>query len=86
MDADGGYIVIELKRGRAPNTVVTQTKGYVAWVKRHLAEPEQSVKGLIVARSFDNRLYYNLVDEPDVEARTYEWQLKLHKYADPGDV
>lgn len=48
-DADGNFVVIELKKGRSNQQVVGQILGYVGWVKNNLAEKDKRVRGVIVA-------------------------------------
>ncbi len=48
-DRDGGFVVIELKKGRSNQQVVGQVLSYVGWVKNNLAGKGQKVRGFIVA-------------------------------------
>lgn len=50
MDANGDLVVIELKVSRGYDRVVGQLIRYVAWIKKNLAEANQQVRGVIVAR------------------------------------
>jgi len=79
LDRQGDFVVIELKRHKAPDRVVTQVDRYIAWVKQNLAKPEQRVKGLIIARTFGSRLSHILSRRRGVRIWTYSWQLKLDK-------
>jgi len=79
LDRKGNFVVIELKRGKAPDRVVAQVDRYVAWVKEHLAQPGQRVTGLIIARSFGDRLNYALSRRRGISIWTYDWQLKFNK-------
>jgi RecB family endonuclease NucS len=47
-DADGKYVVIELKVSRGYDRVIGQLLRYMAWVKKQLS-PNQDVRGVIVA-------------------------------------
>ena len=49
-------LVIELKRGRASDSVVGQIQRYMGYVIDELAEPHQSVRGLIIAQDDDSRI------------------------------
>lgn len=49
-------LVIELKRGRASDSVVGQIQRYMGYVVDELAEPHQSVRGLIIAHEDDARI------------------------------
>ena len=49
-------MVIELKVSRGYDRVVGQLLRYMAWIKRNLAEPNQSVRGVIIAREISDDL------------------------------
>ncbi len=55
------WLVIELKRHRASDRVVGQLLRYMGWVKRHLAKPNDEVKGIIITPEIDESLRYALV-------------------------
>ena len=78
-DAEGNFMVIELKRGKAPDRVVAQVDRYMEWVDRNLARPDQRVRGLIVAGSADQRLLHTLARRKDVDLYLYDWRLKLER-------
>lgn len=48
-DADGNFVVIELKKGRSNQQVVGQILSYVGWVKNNLVVEDQKVRGIIIA-------------------------------------
>jgi len=79
-DTEGNFVVIELKRDKAPDKVVAQVDGYMEWVERNLAQSGQDVHGLIVARSLDSRLQHMLPRRPDIEVRLYDWRLELNEW------
>lgn len=78
-DAKGGLVVIELKVARGYDRVVGQLMRYVAWVKKNLAEPDQSVRGLIIARKISEDLLLACSMVPDVELFEYELSLSLRR-------
>ena len=78
-DRRGDYVVIELKKNKAPDSAVTQVNRYITWVKQHLAGPGQKVRGVIIAESHDSRLIDALARYRDIQAWTYGWSLKLDK-------
>lgn len=49
-------LVVELKKGRASDSVVGQIQRYMGYVKDELAEPDQTVAGVIIALEDDIRL------------------------------
>ena len=73
----GPYVVIELKKGREPDTVVGQTLRYMGWVEENLCEEGQSVKGLVICRERDPRLTYALKVTPNVEVKFYKASFQL---------
>ena len=73
----GPYVVIELKKGREPDTGVGQTLRYMGWVEENLCEEGQSVKGLVICRERDPRLTYALKVTPKVEVKFYKASFQL---------
>ncbi len=57
IDKNENLVVIELKAGKAGDSVCGQILGYVAWVREELAEGKK-VRGIIVASDFSDRLRY----------------------------
>jgi hypothetical protein len=49
-DKTSNFVVIELKVSRGYDRVVGQLLRYMAWIKKNLADPSQSVRGVIIAR------------------------------------
>lgn len=78
-DAKGGFVVIELKVSRGYDRVVGQLMRYVAWIKKNLAEPVQSVRGVIVAREISEDLLLACSMVPGVELFEYELSLSLKR-------
>ncbi len=78
-DRKGDFVVIELKRHKAPDRVVSQIDRYIAWVKQNLAKPGQRVRGLIIAQSLGSQLFYTLSRRRGIRIWTYNWQLKFNK-------
>jgi len=61
-------LVVELKRGRASDRVVGQIQRYMGYVQSELAEPGQTVRGVIIALEDDVRLKYALSVAPNIES------------------
>ncbi len=78
-DKTGGLVVIELKVSRGYDRVVGQLMRYVAWLKKNLAEPDQHVRGVIVAREISEDLLLACSMVPDVELFEYEMSLSLKR-------
>ena len=85
VDSKNNLVVVELKRDRAPDRVVAQVDRYIAWVKKHLAKPDQRVYGIIIARRFDQRLFHTLQRRRDIKIWTFSWHLRLNKRPSPDE-
>jgi restriction system protein len=72
-------LVVELKKGRASDAVVGQVLRYMGYVKQELAEPNQSVKGVIIALDDDTRIRRALAMTPDISFYRYEVSFRLTK-------
>lgn len=71
--------VIELKKGRASDVVVGQVQRYMGFVQDELAEPGQSVHGIIIALEDDTRIRRALSVAPNIDFYTYTISFKLEK-------
>ena len=72
-------LVVELKRGRASDSVVGQIQRYMGYVAQDLAEPGQRVRGVIIALEDDVRLRRALAVAPDIDFYRYEISFRLKK-------
>ena len=72
-------LVLELKRGRASDTVVGQTLRYMGYVQDELAEDGQNVKGVIIALEDDQRIRRALAVSPNITFYRYQISFKLVK-------
>ena len=72
-------LVVELKKGRASDSVVGQIARYMGYVTTELAGKDQTVRGVIVALEDDQRLRQALVIVPRVDFYHYEVSFKLTK-------
>jgi RecB family endonuclease NucS len=79
VDSEDNFVVVELKRNKAPDKVVAQTDRYMTWVEKTLAQANQQVRGLIIAKSFDKHLAYILAKRSNINLWTYNWQLEFDK-------
>lgn len=90
--ADGGFIdilaiskdkkellVVELKKGRASDIVVGQILRYMGYVLQEMAEPGQTVKGVIIALEDDLRIRRALSIVPNIDFFRYEVKFRLFK-------
>jgi RecB family endonuclease NucS len=76
-DQNGDFVVIELKRNKDPDRVISQVDRYIEWVSRNLAQPNQRVRAVIIAQSINQHLQYILPRRPDIQVMLYDWQLRL---------
>jgi restriction system protein len=72
-------LVIELKRGRASDSVVGQVQRYMGSVLELLAESDQKVSGLIIALDDDLKIRRALSVAPNIRFYRYEINFKLHE-------
>ena len=72
-------LVVELKRGRVTDTVVGQIQRYMGYVKEELAEPGQTVRGVIVGFEDDIKIQRALAVAPNIDFYTYKIQFTLQK-------
>ena len=72
-------LVVELKKGRASDAVVGQTLRYMSYVHEELAEPGQTVQGVIIAHEDDQRIRRALTMTPNITFYRYEVSFRLVK-------
>lgn len=72
-------LVVELKRGKASDSVVGQIQRYMGYVLEELAEDNQTVKGAIIALDDDLRIRRALKVAPNIDFYRYEISFTLKK-------
>lgn len=72
-------LVVELKKGRVSDNVIGQLQRYMGYVKEELAEPNQEVKGIIIALEDDIRIKRALSVTSNIEFYRYSVSFKLFK-------
>jgi hypothetical protein len=84
VDRENSFVVIELKVSRGYDRVVGQLLRYMGWVNSNLADPNQGVRGIIVARQITEDL--KLACQPIVDVALYEYELSVsvHKINKTG--
>ncbi len=70
-------LVVELKRGRASDTVVGQVQRYMGYVQEELLEPGQRVEGVIIAQEDDPRIRRALAVAPNIRFMKYRVEFHL---------
>jgi restriction system protein len=74
-DKDGGYVVVETKKGRESDKVVGQILRYIGWVKKNLSP---KVRGIIVTHSSDSNLEWAVEAVRDlVKLKFYKVKFEL---------
>jgi len=71
------FVVIELKKGQTSDKVVGQTLRYMGWVKKTLCSPNQSVRGIIICESKDEKIGYAIDMTSNISIRYYKISLQL---------
>ena len=74
---ENSYIVIELKKGRSSDKVVGQILRYMGWVKEHLCNEGDSVKGMIICKDKDKKLEYALKVINIIDLKFFQIDFKL---------
>jgi restriction system protein len=72
-------LVVELKKGRASDSVVGQIQRYMGFVIEELAEDHQRVRGVIIALEDDQRIRRALRVASNIEFFRYEVSFRLFK-------
>ena len=72
-------LIVELKKGRASDSVVGQTLRYMSYVQDMLAEDGQSVHGAIIALDDDAKIRRALALVPNIAFYRYQITFKLIK-------
>ena len=71
------FVVIELKRGKTSDATVGQALRYIGWVRKNLAKPNQTVRGIIISREADEALEYAVESLKNVSVLSYRVDFKL---------
>jgi endonuclease NucS-like protein len=71
------WLVVELKRNQTSDQTVGQLLRYIGWVTQHLAQPDETVHGLIICREADDALRYALSMVPNAKLRLYRVEFHL---------
>ena len=70
-------LVIELKKGRASDTVIGQIQRYMGFIKDEVCQNNQTVKGLIIALDDDLRIKRALSVTQNINFYTYKINFEL---------
>ncbi len=72
-------LVVELKKGRASDSVVGQIQRYMGYIAEEIAEDHQRVRGVIIALEDDLRIKRALKVAPNIDFYRYEVRFDLIK-------
>ena len=70
-------LVVELKKGRASDSVVGQIQRYMGYIAEEIAEEHQKVRGVIIALEDDLRIRRALKVAPNIDFYRYEVKFDL---------
>ena len=79
VDANGSYVVIELKVSRGYDRAVGQLLRYMGWIAKHHADAGQAVRGIIVARLISQDLILACSGLPDIALFEYDMSVSVRK-------
>jgi len=71
IDNEKNFVVIELKAGKASDSALGQVLGYMGYVSDQIAK-EKSVRGVIIASDFEDRLKYAARQVPNISLKSYK--------------
>jgi hypothetical protein len=77
VDANGGYVVIELKVSKGYDRTVGQLLRYMGWIERHHADPGENVRGVVVAKDISEDLRLACAHLQDVQLFEYALSVSL---------
>jgi len=79
IDTSDNLVVIELKVSKGHERVIGQILRYMAWIQKNQAEPNQNVRGIIVAREISKDLKLACLYLPKVKLFEYQLSVTLSK-------
>ena len=79
VDGQNNFVVIELKVSKGYDRVVGQLLRYMAWIEQNQAEPDQRVRGIIIARQISEDLRLACSRVEGVSLFEYELSVSLRR-------
>lgn len=79
MENDSDFVVIELKVSKGNDKAIGQLLYYMGWIQQNLAESDQKVKGMIIARTISDDLLTATSQVNDIELFEYQLSISLKK-------
>jgi hypothetical protein len=78
IDEKGDFVVFELKLSRGNDGAFGQLSRYVGWVEINIAK-NKKVKGIIIAKSMDDKLRYAASISPKIKLFEYDLMFKIRQ-------
>mgnify|MGYP000414990890 CR=1 FL=1 len=75
----GQYVIIELKKSQSSDDTIGQLTRYMGWIEEHKSNGKLT-KGIIIASSYDKKLFYALKKVKDIEVYTYQIDFNLKEF------
>src|SRR5262249_23914075 len=75
-DDEDNFVVVEFKKGQAPNEKLVRVLRYMSWIRQHLSNGKD-VRGIILTESVDTSLVEIIKEVPRVEIRYYRLNVEL---------
>ena len=85
-DESGGYVVIELKVSKGYDRAVGQLLRYMGWIKKNQAEPNQSVRGVIIAKQISTDLVLACSELSAVSLFEYSLSVSVKRVENANDA
>ena len=79
LENNSDFVIIELKVSKGYDKAIGQLLYYMGWIKQNLAESDQKVKGMIIARTISDDLLTATSQINDVELFEYQLSISLKK-------
>lgn len=74
--ATDDFVIVELKKGEAPDKTILQLLRYMSWIRQNLAN-NQDVRGIILTEAADDTLVEMIKEVPSIEIRYYRVSIEL---------
>jgi len=75
-EKNNDFVVIELKKGKESDKVVGQIQRYMGWARKNLAGKNQNVRGIIITKEYDEKLFLAASENPNIILKYYH--VKFH--------
>lgn len=76
MDQNSNLAVFELKLSRGTDKALGQIQRYMGWLTKHMAD-DKNVKGIMIAKSIDEKLKYAVAVANNIELYEYEMNFDI---------